>query len=166
MSPNIWHNRLGHPAISNFNYFSPCLSLPSSKNTLLSCNACSLGKHCRLPFNDSIYVTHLPFDIIHADIWTSPVTSKLKHKYYLVLLDDFHITLGHALSKISLKPSFFSFTLKNIFKLSFQPPLSHSNVTMAENSILHHSLSFSPPMTYNFGLHVRILLPKMVKWNA
>lgn len=89
MSPNIWHNRLGHPAISNFNYFSPCLSLPSSKNTLLSCNACSLGKHCRLPFNDSIYVTHLPFDIIHADTWTSPITSKLKNKYYLILLDDF-----------------------------------------------------------------------------
>ncbi|KAJ9545524.1 hypothetical protein OSB04_025231 [Centaurea solstitialis] len=88
VSPNMWHNRLGHPAVSRFNYFRSYF-FPSTKNNSITCNACSLGKHCRLPFTDSVSVTYLPFDIIHADLWTSPITSKLNHKYYLVLIDDY-----------------------------------------------------------------------------
>jgi len=30
-----------------------------------------------------------PFELIHCDLWTSPVTSVSGHKYYLVILDDF-----------------------------------------------------------------------------
>jgi hypothetical protein len=30
-----------------------------------------------------------PFDLIHLDLWTSPVVSVSDSKYYLVILDDF-----------------------------------------------------------------------------
>ena len=53
------------------------------------CHACQLGKHVRLPFSHSTSVTHAPFDLVHCDVWTSPVLSNSRFKYYLVLLDDF-----------------------------------------------------------------------------
>ena len=48
-----------------------------------------LGKHCRLPFYPSLNITEAPFDIIHSDLWTSPVSSPSGFRYYLLFLDDF-----------------------------------------------------------------------------
>lgn len=53
------------------------------------CSSCVLGKQVRLPFNDSISYTLLPFDIVHSDLWTSPVVSSSGHKYYVLFLDDY-----------------------------------------------------------------------------
>lgn len=30
-----------------------------------------------------------PFQLLHCDVWTSPVLSNSGYKFYLVLLDDF-----------------------------------------------------------------------------
>ncbi|GJZ05840.1 reverse transcriptase domain-containing protein [Tanacetum coccineum] len=71
-----WHQRLGHPG-------SEVLRLLVSNN-LISCNktqssvlchACQLGKHVRLPFSLSETIVKAHFDIIHSDLWTSPITS-------------------------------------------------------------------------------------------
>jgi hypothetical protein len=53
------------------------------------CHACQLGKHVRLPFSSSMSSSKSPFELIHCDVWTSPVISVSGFKYYLVLLDDF-----------------------------------------------------------------------------
>lgn len=45
MSPNIWHNCLGHPTISNFNYFSFCFSLGKKFSYLLMIPFLSLIYH-------------------------------------------------------------------------------------------------------------------------
>ncbi|GJT38193.1 ribonuclease H-like domain-containing protein [Tanacetum coccineum] len=37
------------------------------------CHACQLGKHVRLPFIRSDTVVNSCFDIIHSDVWTSPI---------------------------------------------------------------------------------------------
>ncbi|GJR74064.1 retrovirus-related pol polyprotein from transposon TNT 1-94 [Tanacetum coccineum] len=37
------------------------------------CHACQLGKHVRLPFVSSGTVISSCFDIIHSDVWTSPI---------------------------------------------------------------------------------------------
>jgi hypothetical protein len=50
------------------------------------CHACQLGRHIRLPFPHSTQVV-CPFDLIHCDLWASPVQSILGCKYYLVILD-------------------------------------------------------------------------------
>lgn len=31
----------------------------------------------------------MPFDIIHSDLWTSPILSSLGHKYYVLFLDNY-----------------------------------------------------------------------------
>lgn len=31
----------------------------------------------------------MPFDILHSDLWTSPILSSVDHKYYVIFLDDF-----------------------------------------------------------------------------
>jgi hypothetical protein len=53
------------------------------------CHACQLGCYVRLPFSSSsLHATHA-FDLVHCDLWTSPITSMSGYKYYLVVLDNF-----------------------------------------------------------------------------
>jgi hypothetical protein len=67
------------------------ISLPSSKQVSHStlCHACQLGRHTRLPFSSSMTRTTRPSELIHCDLWTSPVLSTSGFKYFLVILDDF-----------------------------------------------------------------------------
>jgi histone deacetylase 1/2 len=88
-SSTLWHQRLGHPA--------PTVLARLNKNNLLSCNkagrslchSCQLGKHFRLPFTSSSSHTTGPFELVHCDVWTSPVLSVSGFSYYLVILDDY-----------------------------------------------------------------------------
>jgi hypothetical protein len=83
----LWHRRLGHlghEALSK---------LASSVSTHLEdcsdlCHAYQLGRHVRLPFHASVSRASNKFDLIHCDLWTSPVVSISGYKYYLVILDD------------------------------------------------------------------------------
>jgi histone deacetylase 1/2 len=53
-----------------------------------TCHACRLGKHVRLPFTSSSSGASFPFQLIHCDVWTSPVISNSGYRFYLVVLDD------------------------------------------------------------------------------
>ncbi|KAI3690006.1 hypothetical protein L2E82_47980 [Cichorium intybus] len=89
-SHDRWHARLGHPGAPVLDLLRSKFSISCNKPTTSSlCNACQLSKHTRLPFYDSQSVTYAPFDIIHCDLWTSPVLSKTGYKYYMVLIDNF-----------------------------------------------------------------------------
>jgi hypothetical protein len=44
--------------------------------------------HHRLPFASSTHRAKKPFDLVHLDLWTSPIVSVSGYKYYLVILDD------------------------------------------------------------------------------
>ncbi|GKA70177.1 ribonuclease H-like domain-containing protein [Tanacetum coccineum] len=76
VSQHTWHQRLGHPGgevlrrlvSSNF------ISYNKEKPPVL-CHACQLGKHVRLSFVSSSTVISSCFDIIHSDVWTSPIPS-------------------------------------------------------------------------------------------
>ncbi|GJY36310.1 ribonuclease H-like domain-containing protein [Tanacetum coccineum] len=37
------------------------------------CHACQLGKHVKLPFHSSLSTVQHCFDIVHSDLWTSPI---------------------------------------------------------------------------------------------
>lgn len=52
------------------------------------CHACQLGRHVRLPFATSVTRASSNFELIHCDLWTSPVIRVSGFKYYLVILDD------------------------------------------------------------------------------
>nr|GEW39816.1 ribonuclease H-like domain-containing protein [Tanacetum cinerariifolium] len=72
----MWHQRLGHPGgevlrrlvSSNF------ISCNKGKHTVL-CHACQLEKHVSLPFVSSGTVISSCSNIIHSDVWTSPILS-------------------------------------------------------------------------------------------
>ncbi|GJT82442.1 ribonuclease H-like domain-containing protein [Tanacetum coccineum] len=90
VSQHTWHQRLGHPGgevlrrlvSSNF------ISCNKEKPPVL-CHACQLGKHVRLPFVSSGTVISSCFDIIHSDVWTSPIPSLSGFKYYVLFLDHY-----------------------------------------------------------------------------
>jgi hypothetical protein len=87
----LWHQRLGHPgrdcllqALRPFSFDFDC-----NKTNAHICQACQLGKHVRLPFSNSQSSTFFPFQLLHADVWTSPVLSNSGYQYYLAVLNDF-----------------------------------------------------------------------------
>ena len=85
----LWHRRLGH---SGHEVLSKLASsgLPGCRHDSSSslCHACQLGRHVRLLFHVSALRASNKFDLIHCDLWTSPVLSVSGYKYYLVILDD------------------------------------------------------------------------------
>jgi hypothetical protein len=101
LSVDVWHRRLGHLGHQSlarlvFDFSLPC----THKSTHIGvCDACQRGRHVRLPFSHSSSFTYFPFQIIHCDLWTSPIVSFTSYKYYLVLVDDYnHYTWTFPLS--------------------------------------------------------------------
>ncbi|KAF5820342.1 putative RNA-directed DNA polymerase [Helianthus annuus] len=85
-----WHDRLGHPGTQVLELLSRNFNLQCNKSSNSNlCNSCQISNSKRLPFHASNTFTFAPFDIIHCDLWTSPITSKTGYKYYMVLIDNF-----------------------------------------------------------------------------
>jgi hypothetical protein len=91
VTPTTWHRRLDHPGPDALSSLSKSSFIHYTSNKHEFCRACQLGKHTRLPFYSSSHRAEHPFDLIHLDLWTSPVVSVpgFYSKYYLVILDDF-----------------------------------------------------------------------------
>jgi hypothetical protein len=87
--PTTWHHRLAHPGPSTLSSLSRSSFIHSTSNKHEFWHACQLGKHTRLPFHSSSHHVEHPLDLIHLDLWTSPLVSVSGSKYYLVILDDF-----------------------------------------------------------------------------
>jgi hypothetical protein len=90
MSSTTWHRRLGHPGRDALMHLTRSTTIPCTRShDEHLCHACQLGRHVCLPFSSSSsHATHA-FDLVHCDLWTSPITSMSGYKYYLVVLDDF-----------------------------------------------------------------------------
>ncbi|WVZ82160.1 hypothetical protein U9M48_029453 [Paspalum notatum var. saurae] len=88
-SSTTWHRRLGHPGRDVLAQLSRSADLPCTRAPDEHlCHACQLGRHVRLPFSTSSHADCI-FDLVHCDVWTSPVLSISGYKYYLVVVDDF-----------------------------------------------------------------------------
>jgi hypothetical protein len=89
-SSTTWHRRLGHPGRDALMQLTHSATIPCTRSLEDHlCHACQLGRHVRLPFSSSSsHATHA-FDLVHCDLWTSPITSMSGYKYNLVVLDDF-----------------------------------------------------------------------------
>ncbi|GKA52254.1 ribonuclease H-like domain-containing protein, partial [Tanacetum coccineum] len=75
-SSSTWHQRLGHPEDEVLRSLTSrhFISCNKEKSTHV-CHACQLGKHVKLPFHSSNSIVKQCFDIIHSDLWTSPIIS-------------------------------------------------------------------------------------------
>ncbi|GJZ48108.1 ribonuclease H-like domain-containing protein [Tanacetum coccineum] len=100
---SIWHQRLGHPDNNVIQTLSSRgLVFYNKQNTQHLCRACQLGKQTKLPFQRSTSIVTSPFDIIHSDLWTSPVSSMSGYKYYVLFLDHYsHFLWVYPLHKKS-----------------------------------------------------------------
>jgi hypothetical protein len=87
-SASTWHRCLGHPGIDVLSKLSHDSRVICSRCSHDLCHACQLGRHVRLPFVSSNSRVDNNFDLIHCDLWTSPVVSASSYKYYLVILDE------------------------------------------------------------------------------
>ncbi|GJY51597.1 ribonuclease H-like domain-containing protein [Tanacetum coccineum] len=89
-SSSTWHQRLGHPGDDVLRSLSSRHLISCNKERSPHvCHACQLGKHVKLPFHSSISSVKQCFDIIHSDLWTSPIVSSSGFKYYVLFLDHF-----------------------------------------------------------------------------
>ena len=98
-SPSLWHRRLGHPGREALAKLASVLPTCPSDGASSLCHAYQLGRHIRLPFSASSSRASNNFDLIHYDLWTSPIVSVSGFKYYLVILDD----CSHHLWTFSLR---------------------------------------------------------------
>jgi hypothetical protein len=87
-SASTWHRRLRHPSVDALSKLSSDSSIICFRRSHDFCQACQLGRHTRMSFVSSTSRTDNNFDLIHCDLWTSPVISISRYKYYLVILND------------------------------------------------------------------------------
>ena len=90
VSTALWHQRLGHPGLDAMSTLQRLSAISCNKvHRSHVCHACQLGKHVRLPFSPSISASRACFDLLHCDLWTSPIVSISGFRYYLVIVDDY-----------------------------------------------------------------------------
>jgi len=162
-SPVTWHQRLGHPGneVLQSLISSQFISCNRVKMNAL-CHACQLGKHTRLPFSRSTSIVHSPFDLIHSDLWTSPVSSNSGLKYYILFLDHFsHYVWVYPLRrKCDALSKFIHF--RNIVKTQFKTEIKEFQCDHGgefDNLALHTLLD-------NHGIHIRFSCPKTSQQNG
>jgi hypothetical protein len=74
-SASIWHRCLGHPGIDTISKLTNASSGICSRQTHDLCHACQLGRLTLIPFVSSAFRADNNFDLIHCDLWTSPIVS-------------------------------------------------------------------------------------------
>ena len=137
-SSNTWHRRLAHLSNQSMSSLISSKFLSCNKHDLSHvCDACQIGKQIKLPFS----LVTAPFQIIHSDLWTSPVQSLSGIRYYVLFLDQFSHFLwvypirskAEVFSKFHL---FFKY-VENQFKTKVQT-LQCDNGTEYNNSKFHN----------------------------
>jgi hypothetical protein len=87
-STSTWHLHLKHLGVDALFKLSSDSSVVCSMRTHDFCHTCQFGRHTRMPFTSSMSRAYNIFDLIHYDMWTSPVVSVSGHKYYLLIIDN------------------------------------------------------------------------------
>jgi hypothetical protein len=87
----VWHFRLGHPSSEIVTRVVKDNKLPLSSSDLnkIICSSCQLGKGKKQYFHTSNRISTHPLQLIHSDLWTSPIASITGFKYYVAFIDDF-----------------------------------------------------------------------------
>jgi histone deacetylase 1/2 len=164
---SLWHRRLGHlgrEALSKL-VSSSVISCNKDDSDHL-CHACQLGRHTKLPFSSSTSRATNIFDLIHCDLWTSPIVSVSCYKYYLVILDD----CSHYIwtFPLRLKSDTFS-TLSHflpMFARSLAPPSRAFSATMAANLIIPRPARSFSHTVLHFACRALTHLNEMAGLNA
>nr|GEZ77439.1 Gag-Pol polyprotein [Tanacetum cinerariifolium] len=87
----LCHSQLGHVSSSRLRFLACARELGKlDAQDISDCSGCKLAKLSALPFNNSVFSSYAPFDLVHSDIWgPSSVSTKGGSKYYVSFIDDF-----------------------------------------------------------------------------
>jgi hypothetical protein len=118
-SASTWHRRLRHPGVDALSKLLSDSSVICSRRIHDFCHACQLGRHTRMPFSSS-HADNI-FDLIHCDLWTSPVVSVSGHKYYLLVICD----RSHFVWTFPLRVKSDTFSTLSIFRLCLHKVWPH-----------------------------------------
>ena len=165
---DLWHQRLGHPNSATLSSILSDFSIPCNKEPHNSslCISCQQGKHVRLPFSSSSFSSTFPFELLHCDLWTSPILSISGFKYYLVILDDY----THFIWTFPLRNKSDTHTVLTNFQryvaTHFLLPIRFLQCDNGKefNNIANRNLSSNT--AFSFGSHVHTPHHKMAKLNA
>jgi len=103
----VWHQRLGHPNKEVLQHLIKTKAIVVNKTSSNLCEACQMGKVCRLPFVASEFVSSRPLERIHCDLWgPAPVTSAQGFQYYVIFIDNY--SRFTWIYPLKLKSDFFS----------------------------------------------------------
>lgn len=163
MDGDLWHKRLGHPGRAALSKLSHDFLHLCNNSGVAVCSTCQLGRQPRLPFPSSKKCTSAPFQIIHCDLWTSPVASFSGYQYYLIVLADFtHYSWSFPLrcKSDTSPPSNASFSMSSLNSMWSS---SASNATMAANLSTPPYAHTSPTMVSRFVCHAPTPLHKTAK---
>nr|GEU36319.1 ribonuclease H-like domain-containing protein [Tanacetum cinerariifolium] len=112
-SYTIWHRRLGHLVEDVLRRLESSRLIFCNKSKVSALrHVCQLDKHVKLPFYSSASNVASVFEIIHSDLWTSPIPSESGIKYYAIFLDHFShfVWVYPLLKKFDLFDAFVSFS--------------------------------------------------------
>ena len=84
-----WHARLGHPTNSIIKFLISNKLVPIHGTSNVSfCESCPLGKSTWLPLILSGSVSSFLLQLLHSDVWSSPVISNEGFRYYVLFVDN------------------------------------------------------------------------------
>nr|GEX61710.1 ribonuclease H-like domain-containing protein [Tanacetum cinerariifolium] len=89
VSQHTWHQRLGHQESEVLYHLVSHNFISCKEKPHILCHACQLGQYVTLSFVSSDTMVTACFDIIHSDVWTSPISSLSGFKYYVLFLDHY-----------------------------------------------------------------------------
>ena len=85
-----WHYKLGHVLERGIKILAASNPLPGLTSVNLPfCEHCIVSKQSRLRFGRSAAKSKHILDLIHSDVWESPVTSLGGAKYFISFIDDY-----------------------------------------------------------------------------
>jgi hypothetical protein len=158
-----WHQRLGHPGSEVLRRVlsSSSISCNKEKSPVL-CHACQLGKHVKLPFVSFHSLVNSSFDIVHSDLWTSPISSLSGFKYYVLFLDHYSqfVWVYPLVNKYDILSKFTLF--RSFVRTNLNVKLSLFSVIMVGNLITKPFInSFS-----DNGIQFRFSCPRTSQQNG
>jgi len=162
VAAQVWHSRLGHLALAIVSKLLSNKFLPTTGFCcLLFCHSCPLGKISKLSFQLSNSASNNPLNLIHSDVWSSPIASMRGFKYYVLFVDDYSryswIFPMHYKSEVFDIFVKFKTPVENMFSSKIKALQSNGG---EEYTILFNN--FLPLMASNIALHVYLIPNKMV----
>ncbi|KAL4586189.1 hypothetical protein LXL04_010821 [Taraxacum kok-saghyz] len=84
-----WHHKFGHPSIKVLKLLLKNLGISHNNmsSTLFHCDACSINKSHKMPFDENSFQIFKPLELVYTDVWGPVQPSNDGYTYYVIFVD-------------------------------------------------------------------------------